>query len=81
MTPTRRPIGALMLHSPFLSGRSGVERAEALQRDFGDDAAIAALTRALDARARDNAAEYCHWREVERLCALPVAVSDQQRVH
>jgi hypothetical protein len=70
-----------MAHITFLSGRSSVERAEALMRDFGDDAALAALTRALDARARDNAADYCRWREVERLCALPAAANENSRLH
>lgn len=54
-------------YSPILSGRKTVEAAEALSREFGADAAMAAQLRAAQSRARDNAVTYCHWREVERL--------------
>jgi hypothetical protein len=54
-------------YSPILSGRKAVEAAEALSREFGADAAMAAQLRAAQSRARDNAVTYCHWREVERL--------------
>ena len=54
-------------HSPILSGRKAVEAAQALTREFGEDAAMAAALRAAQSRARDNAVTYCHWREVERL--------------
>jgi hypothetical protein len=66
---------------PFLSGRSAVERAETLLRDHGEDAASAALARAMAARARDNAIMYCRWREVERLCALPQTVPLHAAIH
>jgi hypothetical protein len=62
-----------MTAMPFLSGRSTVEQAETLLRDHGEDAPLAALARAMAARASDNAVMYCRWREVERLCALPVS--------
>ena len=41
--------------------------AAALVREFGEDAMLAASMRAMQSRARDNARDYCHWREVERL--------------
>ena len=53
--------------SPILNGRKAVAAAEALTREFGEDAAMAAALRAAQSRARDNAVTYCHWREVERL--------------
>ena len=53
--------------SPILTGRKAVEAAEALTREFGEDAAMAAALRAAQSRARDNAVTFCHWREVERL--------------
>ena len=53
--------------SPILSGRKTVEAAQALCREFGDDAGMAAALRAAQSRARDNAISFCHWREVERL--------------
>lgn len=53
--------------TPFLAGRSMVEDAASLAREFGDDALYAASLRAARSRARDNALGWCHWREVERL--------------
>jgi len=53
--------------SPILNGRKAFEAAEALTREFGEDAAMAASLRAAQSRARDNAVTFCHWREVERL--------------
>jgi hypothetical protein len=67
--------------NPFLSGRSTVERAEMLRLEHGEDAATAALARALAARASDNAVMYCRWREVERLCALPEAAAQGAALH
>lgn len=53
--------------APFHSGRQIVAAADDLAREHGSDAALAASLRAAQSRARDNAAHYCHWREVERL--------------
>jgi hypothetical protein len=52
---------------PWLGGRKAVRAAEALRREFGDDAAMAAALRVVQARANDNPYSYCLWREVERL--------------
>ena len=52
---------------PFLSGSRVVATAEALAREFGNEAALAASLRAAQSRARENAVHYCQWREVERL--------------
>lgn len=65
----------------FLSGRSIVDRAEILQRDHGSGAATAARVRALAARANDNAVMFCQWRDVERLCGLPVACPPEAKLH
>ena len=61
--------------TPFLSGRFAIEQAEALGREFGADAALAAAARAHHYRSLDNAILYARWREVERLVQLPVAMS------
>ncbi len=53
--------------APFLHGRRTAADAAALVREFGEDAMLAASMRAMQSRARDNARDYCHWREVERL--------------
>ncbi len=53
--------------TPFIAGRSMVEDAASLAREFGDDAPYAASLRAARSRARDNALDWCHWREVGRL--------------
>lgn len=52
---------------PFLAGNGAVDDALALVSEFGSEAALAAQLRAAAARARDNAAHFCRWREVERL--------------
>lgn len=70
-----------MSPTPFLSGRATFERAEALLLEHGDDAATAALGRALAAQACDNAVMYCRWREVERLCALPKQMARGQSLN
>jgi hypothetical protein len=70
-----------MLAAPFLSGRATVASAETLLRDHGDGAATAALARAMAARANDNAVMYCRWRDVERLCALPLDRAEDQPLH
>ena len=70
-----------MQPAPFLSGRSSVERAETLLRDHGRGAATAAKAQAMAARANDNAVMYCHWRDVERLCALSSDPKDGERLH
>jgi hypothetical protein len=70
-----------MLSAPFLSGRALVARAETLQRDHGRGAATAARAHAMAARANDNAVMYCRWRDVERLCALPLDRKMDERLH
>ncbi len=54
----------------FLGGRFVVEQCEALQREHGVDAAMAAALRVAHSRAQDNAVMFSRWREVERLLAL-----------
>ncbi len=70
-----------MLSSPFLSGRSTVTSAETLLRDHGGGAAMAARAQAMAARANDNAVMYCRWRDVERLCVLPLDRQADERLH
>jgi hypothetical protein len=64
MIPAAAPTAA---EPPFLAGNGAVDDALALVSEFGSEAALAAQLRAASARARDNAAHFCRWREVERL--------------
>lgn len=69
-----------MFDHPFLSGRFAVEQAEAMVREHGDDAGLAAAMRVQMYRGRDNAVMFCRWREVERLVALS-GVQPGQTIH
>lgn len=60
-------VGPAVPAPPFLAGVAAVDDAIALVSEFGNEAALAAQLRAASARARDNAAHFCRWREVERL--------------
>ncbi len=66
---------------PFLSGARVVVEAEALAREFGQEAALAAALRAAQSRARENAVQFCRWREVERLVGWMAAPDEGATRH
>ena len=74
--PPHHPRSAAAVSAPFVAGRPMVEAALSLARDHGDDAVMAAQLRAAHSRAQDNAAHYCHWREVERLVTWMASPDD-----
>ncbi len=53
----------------------------ALLREHGEDAALAARSRALASLARDNAVAYLHWRAVEALSVAAVAPREAASLH
>ena len=56
-------------YCPIVGGAAVVSAARELAIEHGGDAALAARLRAAQSRARDNAADFCRWREVERTVA------------
>ena len=44
--------------------------AEALMRNYGEEAGLEAANRADKSRAVGNHIHYCKWRQVERMCVL-----------
>lgn len=80
-SPLPPQSGAARAPAPFVAGRKVVDAAIDLARDHGADAALAAQLRAAQSRARDNAAQFCLWREVERLVGWLNASDDMATRH
>ncbi|MBN2972813.1 hypothetical protein JW805_12380 [Roseomonas aeriglobus] len=55
---------------PYLAGPQAVADATALLDKHGDDACFEAAIRAERSRDQGNAAQFCHWRQIERLIVL-----------
>jgi hypothetical protein len=52
---------------PFVADRASISDAQALLKQFGDDAAFEAAERADKSRDRGNVILYCRWRQIERM--------------
>ncbi|MEQ1687100.1 MAG: hypothetical protein ABL874_00830 [Sphingopyxis sp.] len=70
LPPAIPMLGQAQQTTPFVGGRAMVTDALALAREFGADAVQAASLRSAQSRQRGNIADYCKWREVERLLSL-----------
>ena len=57
------------MDAPFITGRAALADAAELVERFGDQAALAAATRAQTSRDAGNVTGFCHWRQIERVIA------------
>jgi hypothetical protein len=53
----------------FIHGRGALADARDLIERFGDDAEVEAAARARRSRGDGNVAQFCHWRQIERVIA------------
>ena len=58
-----------LMDSLFISGRAALADAADLLERFGDQAGLAAATRAESSRDAGNVTRFCHWRQIERVIA------------
>lgn len=65
----------------FIAGRESLSDAEALIREFGEEAALQAAVRAEESRGAENILKFCHWRQVERLIDTLATDEAQGTVH
>jgi hypothetical protein len=59
--------GVPVQNFPFVADRASISDAQALLKQFGDDAAFEAAERADKSRDRGNVILYCRWRQIERM--------------
>lgn len=57
------------MDTPFINGRIALADAADLIDRFGDDAGLEAAVRAERSRDAGNVAQFCHWRQIERVVA------------
>jgi hypothetical protein len=60
-------VKALVMDSPFISGRPALADAAELIERFGDNAGFEAAVRAEESRDAGNLVRFCHWRQIERV--------------
>ncbi|MFZ4746757.1 MAG: hypothetical protein ACOYLK_07665 [Sphingomonas sp.] len=66
---------------PFVADRASALDAARLLADLGDAAAAAAAARAEISRGLGNVAQFCRWRQIERLIDMMTDADSKQTRH
>jgi hypothetical protein len=72
---------AALPNFPFVADRASIADAQALMKQFGDDAAFEAGARADSSRDRGNVILYCRWRQIERMIAALALAEPAGTIH